>query len=121
MKMGFTNRRSNENAGSLDERITVRRESLVDDGMGGSVVTDSVVGTFNACVMVMSGRERDMATQTENRRNYRFKIRRSTASAAILEKDKIVWRDKIMNIRFIVDEGPRAMYLEMEAEYGVAS
>jgi SPP1 family predicted phage head-tail adaptor len=113
--------RIDDNAGALDERIIVRRESLVNDGMGGSAVSVSDLGTFYANVTAMSGRERDMANQTENPRNYRFKVRRSSATAAILESDKIVWRNKTMNIRFIADEGLREKYMEIEAEYGVAT
>ena len=114
-------RKITENAGALDERITVSRESLASDGMGGSVVTTTSLGTFYANVMVMSGKERDMANQTESPRNYRFIVRRSTATAAIRADDKITWRSKLMNIRFIADEGHRQRYLMIEAEAGVTA
>lgn len=119
--MDYSKRKWNDNSGALDERITVQRETLVGDGMGGSEVTTTVLGTFYANVQAMSGRERDMANQTESPRNYRFKVRRSASSAAIREDDKIVWRNKTMNIRFIADQGPRHRYMEIEAESGVAA
>lgn len=114
-------RRINENAGALDERIVVRREGLTGDGQGGSAVALTTVGTFYASVRVMSGRERDMANQTESPRNYRIILRRSTLSADIQENDKVVWRGKTMNIRFIADAGPRQQYLMIEADSGVAA
>lgn len=114
-------RRINENAGALDERITVSRETLVADGQGGNTVTLTTVGVFHANVKVLSGRERDMANQTESPRDYRFTIRRSTLSGTIRADDKITWRNKVMNIRFITDQGPRMPYMMIDAEAGVAA
>lgn len=113
--------RINENAGSLDERVSIERKIMVADGMGGFTETVSTIATLWANVSPMSGRERDMADQTESPRNYRFIVRRSAVSAAIRADDTVTWRGKAMNIRFIADAGPRPQYLMFEAEAGVAT
>lgn len=108
-------------AGQLTERITVKRETRTDDGYGGSTVTEADVLSAWAMVRPLSGRERDMADQTESPRNYRFTIRRSSDSAGILASDTIVWRSKQFNIRFISDAGPMPQFMEIDAEQGVAT
>lgn len=113
--------RMEEQAGALNERITVTRVTLTSDGMGGNTESWSTIATLWACVKPINGRERSMAQQTESPRNYRFTVRRTAGSAAILEKDRITWRGKVMNIRFIADNGPKKQYLVLEAEAGVAA
>lgn len=112
--------RLNENAGKLSEKITVTRELLASDGAGGVTVSWVTLGTFRACVEPISGRERDMASQTESPRNYRFILRHSTESAAILAKDKITWRGKAFNIRFVAIPDKISQFLRIDAEEGVA-
>jgi SPP1 family predicted phage head-tail adaptor len=113
--------RINENAGSLNERVSVLRATRAADGVGGYTTTNATVATFWASVSPMSGKERDMASQTESPRNYRITVRRSPLSLNVLASDTIVWRSKAMNIRFIGDAGPHAQYLTIEAEEGVAT
>lgn len=113
--------RIEQHAGKLDQRITITRQVLVSDNMGGNTVTWSTIGSLWAAVAPMSGRERDMANQTESPRNYRFTVRRTAASLNILAKDRITWGSKVMNVRFIADAGNRAQYLTIEAEDGVAA
>lgn len=110
----------NENAGNLSERVTVSREVKTDDGMGGGSINRTVQNTFWAAVAPLSGRERDMAAQTESPRNYRFIMRRTSQTAAIKASDILTWRDKKFNIRFIADAGPRPLYISIDAEEGVA-
>lgn len=112
--------RLNENAGKLREKITVTRELLASDGAGGVTVSWVTLGTFSACVEPISGRERDMASQTESPRNYRFILRHSTESASILAKDKITWRGKAFNIRFVAIPDQITQFLRIDAEEGVA-
>jgi SPP1 family predicted phage head-tail adaptor len=108
-------------AGKLTERITIKRDALADDGYGGSVLTESDVLTCWAGVRPLSGRERDMASQTESPRNYRFTLRRNNATSGILASDKISWRGRVFNIRFIADAGAMPLFLEIDAEDGVAA
>lgn len=114
-------KRINENAGSLNERVSVMRAARVPDGVGGFTPTNNTIATIWASVLPMSGKERDMAAQTEAPRNYRITVRRSPVSLNILASDTISWRGKSMNIRFIGDTGPQAQYLTIEAEEGVAT
>lgn len=112
--------RLNENAGELSERITVSRYTRVDDSMGGGMDTWAGYATLWACVEPISGRERDMANQTESPRDYRFIVRRTSESAAILAKDKITWRGKAFNVRYIAIPDLRSQFLRIDAEEGVA-
>lgn len=107
--------------GMLDERVRFERYQSGDDGYGGQSITWPEIATVWAKVQPLSGRERDMASQSESPRNYRIFVRRDSITAAITPKDRAVWRGKNMNIRFVADKGPRAQFLEMEAEEGVAT
>lgn len=106
--------------GDMNERITIQRETLADDGQGGSTRTLGTVATVWAKVAPLSGRERDMANQTESPRNYRFTVRRTSETAGVLARDLIFWRGKIMNIRFIALNSPKEKFLQIDAEDGVA-
>ena len=107
--------------GETNERNTIQRETLSDDGQGGSTRTLATLATCWAKVVPLSGKERDMANQTESPRNYRFTVRRTSETAGVLAKDLIVWRNKTMNIRFIGLNSPKELYLQIEAEDGVAA
>lgn len=106
--------------GEMNERITIQRETLADDGQGGATRTLATVAAVWAKVAPLSGRERDMANQTESPRNYRFTIRRTSETAGVLAKDLILWRGKTMNIRFIGLNSPQELFLQIDAEDGVA-
>ena len=106
--------------GDLDERVTIRRSVKTPDGYGGNTETWVDVATRWAKVLPLSGRERDMAEQTESPRNYRITLRRDSVTAAINEANIMVWRGSQMNIRFIADAGPRPLYLTFDCELGVA-
>ena len=107
--------------GELNERITIQRETLSDDGQGGTTRSLATLVTVWAKVAPLSGRERDMANQTESPRNYRFTVRRTSDTAGILAKDLILWRGKTMNIRFIALNTTHELYLQIDAEDGVAA
>lgn len=113
--------RINEQAGRLNERITITREVLSNDGHGGKTKIDTTVATLWAAVMPVMARERDMGNQRENPTDYRFTVRRSSESAAVLEKDRITWRNKTMRIEFIADKGPKAQYMTFDCIAGVAA
>lgn len=103
--------------GELDQRITIQRETPASDGMGGVTLTLSDVATVAAKVIAMSGNEREDFDALQAEHKYRFVIR---WRSDILKNDRIVWRGVEFNIRSIADFGPRTMYLEMDAERGVA-
>lgn len=106
--------------GQLDERITFKRKTLTRDGMGGASETWAAVsdGTMWAKLRPLTGRERTEADRTEAKADYLVTIR---YRADLLASDRIEWRDRQLNIRLIRDAGPRAQFLEIEAELGEQS
>lgn len=104
--------------GELDQRIAIIRESLSDDGMGGSTVTTATVATVWAKVIARSGRERDQADRLAADAGYTFVIR---WRGDLLESDRLAWRGQEYNIRAIKQDGGRKLYLELDAERGVAN
>lgn len=110
----------NENAGDLSEKIAIQREVRTEDGYGGETIAWSQIASLWASVEPLSGRERNMADQTESPRDYRFIVRRSTVSAAIQAKDKIVWRGREFNIDFVAIPDLRSQFLRIDAKEGIA-
>ena len=104
---------------SLDERVTFERATNVSDGGGGSTLTWATYFTCAAMVEAISGRERANADQTQSPRNYRVTLWRSSETAGLTTRDRLDWRGKKMQIRFIADEGPRPLYLMLDCEAGV--
>lgn len=104
--------------GQLDQRVTIQQESRVEDEGGGAVVTWVDVATVWAEVKPLSGRERLHGQQLESRINYRVTIRRRSDITAAM---RLVWRGQAMQIRAIPDAGPRALYLTLDCESGVAT
>lgn len=104
--------------GELRERVTIRRTTQAADAYGALVATDTDVATVWALVRPMTGRERSASQQTEAVAMYLVVMRYRDD---LRDDDVLVWRGYTFNIRFIKDRGPRAMYLEIEAERGVAT
>lgn len=104
--------------GELNERITLSREVMTPDGIGGYVRTLKSICDVWALVRPMSGREREHAQAIQASANYFVVIRYRDD---IRENDIITWRGRRMNIRFVRDRGPRALFLEMDVEAGVAA
>jgi len=105
--------------GELDQRISITRESLTTDSMGGSVVAVNVLVSAYAKVIAKGGSERHKDDQIEAPAKYLFTIRNRT-DIEILEKDRINWEGAEYNISFVAREGKRALFLTLEAERGVA-
>lgn len=103
--------------GELSHRVTFKRETSTPDGMGGYLKSFADVCTVWALVRPMSGREREFADSIESSANYRIVIR---YRPDIRENDICVWRGRQMNIRNVKDRGPQSLFLEMDAEAGVA-
>lgn len=105
-------------AGRLDQRITIERETLTDDGIGGKVSAWSTLAAVWAGVKPMSGREAIDRGGVVAVSKVRFTIRNSID---VVETDRIVWGGKLYNIREILLSGHRPLYLEVVAERGVSS
>ena len=104
--------------GELDQRITIVREALTTDGMGGQTVSTSTVATVWAKVVALSGREAVRDDRLNAESAYLFVIR---WRSDVREADRITWGGVTYNIRAIKQDGGRKMYLEINAERGVAN
>lgn len=103
--------------GELDQRIILQRETLADDGMGGSTVALNTVATVWAKAIPLAGREGMRAARLDAAHSYTFVIR---YRADLRESDRILWEGAAYNIRAIARHGGRELYLEIDAERGVA-
>lgn len=108
-------------AGKRDQRVTFQRNTPVDDGQGGHTDSWATYCERWCEVKPLSGRERDMAQQTEAPRNYRLTVPRDSGTAALTAADRAVWRSKTMQIRFIADAGPSPLEMTIDCEDGVAT
>jgi len=104
--------------GEMDQKITIQRETLTSDGMGGQevTVTDLLVDEW-AAVRPLSGREFERYDAMQATAMVRFTIR---FREGIRHNDRIIWQGTAHNIRYIPPASTREMYLVMEAERGVA-
>lgn len=106
--------------GKLDQRITFKAESRNDDGLGGAVrgwVNIPVTPTVWASVRAKSGRERFDIDRVDAEAGYVFTIRNR---ADIDERNVIEWNGRRFNIRFVRQLSNRPLYMEIEADQGVA-
>jgi SPP1 family predicted phage head-tail adaptor len=105
--------------GELDQLITIKRESLADDGMGGHDVTLSDVAVdLWAKARALSGKEFERYDQVNATAMVMFIIRNRTD---LLQTDQIQWNGAAYNIRYIHPTSTRDLYLMIEAEKGVAT
>lgn len=105
-------------AGELDQLITIKRETLTDDGMGGQNVTLTNVATnIWAKVRALSGKEFERYDKLNNSVMTKFIIR---YRSGIREDDRIVWNSEEYNIRFVPPVSSRSTWLFIDAEKGVA-
>lgn len=104
--------------GELDKLINILREVRVDDGLGGeTVTTEVVVEDLWAHARPRSAKETEGFDRLNASAVYLFVIRYRDD---ILPTDRIEWEGVQYNIRGILTRGGRDLYLELEAERGVA-
>ena len=101
--------------GNLDQRITIERKTLTDDGAGGATVSWTALGDAWANVRPMNGREQIAAMRDEARQGYVVTIRRYPG---LFPNDRLRWRLRVLNIRTVKDAGPSKGYLELDCELG---
>lgn len=99
--------------GELDQRIIIERESLADDGMGGSTSVWSTHITRWALVRPASGSEKTEHDTVNARAKYVFVIR---YPADVNDDDRILWDGDYYNIRYRAKPKTRGMYISIEAE-----
>jgi SPP1 family predicted phage head-tail adaptor len=108
-------------AGKRDQRVTVERYGETPDGAGGTLQGWAAFCQRWVEVKPMSGRERSQAQQTESPSNYRMVFPHDSVTAEITTADRVVWRGKTGQIRFIADAGPRPTEFTIDVEFGVTA
>ena len=104
-------------SGKLDQRIKIVRETETPDGIGGNTIALSDVAEVWASVHHKTGREQIADDRLDAKASYVFVIRWRDD---VLPDDRLLWRGSYYNIRTIKQNGGRELYLEIDAEYGVA-
>ena len=107
------------NAGKLSERITFQSYTLASDGAGGQVKTWANLATTPtvwAHVKSRAGQERFDEDRDTASAITEFTIRNRSD---VDETMRIVWGGENYNIRHVMREGTRAMYLYIKSERGV--
>jgi SPP1 family predicted phage head-tail adaptor len=103
--------------GEMNERVTLQSQTTVSDGAGGSVLTWQDLATVWAHVRPRTGREMERYDRVNATSLYMFVIRWRDD---IDERNRIVWRGDFYSVRFVHRQGTRPLYLELDAERGVA-
>lgn len=104
--------------GELDQLITIQRKVNASDDMGGQGV-DSWADLFDlwALARPASGRESVDYDRVQGEAKYLFVVR---YPVEILDEDRIMWGGVPFNIRFRRQPTGRDLYMQIEAERGVA-
>lgn len=102
---------------TLNELVSIYRKTQAKDEYGTLVTTRALITQAYAKVRPMSGNERNAADQTEAYANYRFYLH---YRSGLTEANLIVWNSTDYNIKFIADNGPKEVYLYIDAERGGA-
>jgi SPP1 family predicted phage head-tail adaptor len=108
---------ANYRAGELDQRVKVMRQSNVSDGIGGNVLSWVEVSEVWCHVRPLSGSERVDFDQVNAEARYLFVVRNGLD---VTDSDTLSWDGIGFNIKIRKQPKKRAMYLEIEAERGVA-
>jgi SPP1 family predicted phage head-tail adaptor len=103
--------------GKLDQRVTIQTRTAASDGGGGTTYAWATVATVWAHAKPRVARE----TMQEGRINASQVITFTIRNRAIDETQRLVWRGEAYNIRAVMREGPRPLYLAVDAERGVAN
>lgn len=109
-------------AGKLDTLITVRRASMGDDGYGNTITgwADLPGGKLWASMRETPGKEAVAAGRIEASRTATIRVRASSLSRTITEKDRVQARGQTWNIRSVAAVGDGRELIEFLCEAGVA-
>lgn len=105
--------------GQMDQRITLRGETLTGDGQGGQ--TRKVADKFSAWAEVVpgTGAEQDRHDRLVGEAMYTFTFR-NRPDVTVQESDRVLWDGIEYNVRFVARPGGRDLYISVTAERGVA-
>lgn len=104
-------------AGQLDQIVTFQRRTATADGAGGRTYAWTDFARAWANVRARGGRESLAENRVSAEALYTFTIRNRTD---VDETFRIIWRDEPYNIRAVMRGGNRPLYLQIDAERGVA-
>lgn len=110
----------NFRTGELDQRITFQKRLKVPDNMGGYSFTWTDINTLSsvwAHARPKNGREVAQFDRVDAEASYLFVIRNRSD---IQEDYRIVWDGEFFNIRHILKPKSRDLYMQIDAERGVA-
>lgn len=102
--------------GLLDQRITLQRRTETADGGGGVSRSWATLATVWASVKAKASRE----SVSEGRMSAVFAVMFTIRNRDVRETDRISWNGEVYNIRGVMREGTRPLYVVVEAERGVA-
>ncbi len=110
---------SNYRPGEFKERIVIQDEILVKTDMGGDEV--NFVDIFNGWALVRprTGNERREDDRVFDYHSYLIVIR-NYQQISISATARIKWRNEYFNIRAVNYKGVSNLYIEIDAEKGVA-
>lgn len=103
--------------GELDQRVEFYRAVSAPDGMGGTTETLELITKRWALVRPMSGNETKNFDTVNAETMYLFVVR---YPLDILDSDRILWDGEYYNIRARKKPTGRTLYMQIEAERGVA-
>ena len=107
--------------GELRHRLTIQAENPSADAAGGQAdpwASPVTVATVWGRVEPLTGGERLRAMQLEDRVTHRVTIRYRDAITA---KQRLVFGQRVFNIRAVLNLGERSRWLELLCEEGVAT
>ena len=103
--------------GELDQLIAIEEQVLTPNGSGGNSVAWQTKGDIWALVRPLSGKEVTDYERVNAEARYLFVVR---YPADITDSDRIIWEGTAFNIRVRKAPKGRDLYMQIEAERGVA-
>ena len=103
----------------LNQRIEFKRATQAPDGSGGHTSTLTTFAKVWAKVAPVRGQEVVQADRLQRVAAYVFTIRKNER-LAISETDRILWKGREYNIRYLPDLVSQEQFIDIEAEAGVA-
>lgn len=99
--------------GSLNQRATVRAQTLTPDGGGGYTESWDVVASVWARLDPVTGSDRMRADKLESRVRHKITLRRSNAFAA---GQRVEIGARVFAVRALLDDGPQSQFLTLLCE-----
>lgn len=104
----------------LSETVSFERATNTSDGAGGFRKAWAAISgaPTRAMVKPLSGRERWASQRVEATSNYRVVTR---YNSGLFEGDRVIWRGRAGNIRFIANVDSDDEWLEIDVQFGVGT